>query len=1046
MSRNLVLQEGIGYDRRSFKLNGRRIFVNSAAIHYFRMPKEEWRDVLMKAKLAGMNCVDTYFAWNVHEPREGEWDFGGDRDCGAFLDLCAELGLWVIARPGPYICAEWDFGGFPWWLRQKDGIRYRANDRTFLKYVDQYFDRLIPIIRERQHSRGGNVILVQVENEYGYLHDDEAARDYMAYLRDGLISRGIDVPLITCVGSVEGTIEGANFWSHADEHYAKLTEKQPDLPKIVTEFWTGWFEHWGAPAATQKTADLYERRQMEALRAGFTGISHYMFFGGTNFGGYGGRTVGSSDIFMVTSYDYDAPLNEYGRITDKYLAAKKVSLFTQAIHEFLLESEEISAGDAGTARATTGLQLRGRQRGNERLWFAESLQEERENFHVTLGSGRTVPIMVKPGQIVPILDRIELWSGLLLTCNTFIAGNEEIGSVHTVIISADNGQRSYVELESREVIHWGQERPGNMRYKKSQDGRRITFDFFHFEQPQIIDLRIGGRPLRLIVMNRTLSDETWRVECDHGVCWAIGYKELDVAPSGEVWVVRGMLPMKPLLLGSWETLGLPSVRGEAGEPFASLKILDDSLAQQAQEVQQAQQWQQTQQIEQARQVKQAESSKLEVPQLASWKSTPLDLSSLTGARVDQPQGFSEFSQPFGYLVYECHIESAQEGTPQLILPAIQDTARVFLNGRQQALISEVGAAAVELRIPAGSSKLQILVQHMGSLNFSPYLGESKGISGPVYMDGNKQDLRRNWRVIRDTDSSTNSSMNSSMNFSMDSRTNSSMGSRTNSSMGSSMNPSEVSSHDFNAEVTADMKEIHLDEVLDEVSIWGDQPPLLRRTFSQGDYDKAVLVGAISDRLLINGQEVDMPEYQEWFAFHTVDISDYIIQGENTIEMRGAKAPLNRLELLSYRSSALLQDWKMSVIHAPVAYQSSNNLEQLDPNRFDPDRLKSEPFNPEPTWYSSTFPMPLVPSNRKPRLKLRLSGMSKGTIWLNGIDLGRYWQIGPQEDYKLPMAWLRKENELILFDEEGRSPIEVQLLYDDDSKDCWYRLGDDRTAE
>ena len=216
------VQTELTYDARSFYLNGERIFLNSATIHYFRMPKEEWRDVLMKAKLAGMNCIDTYFAWNVHEPEEGQWSFEGDNDCGAFLDLCAELGMWVIARPGPFICAEWDFGGFPYWLGMKEGVKFRENNETYLYYVQLYFDQIIPLIRKRQLSAGGTVILVQVENEYGYLMDDEAASPHMKMLRDGILERGIDVPLITCVGGAEGTIEGANFWSGADGHYANL--------------------------------------------------------------------------------------------------------------------------------------------------------------------------------------------------------------------------------------------------------------------------------------------------------------------------------------------------------------------------------------------------------------------------------------------------------------------------------------------------------------------------------------------------------------------------------------------------------------------------------------------------------------------------------------------------------------------------------------------------------------------------------------------------------------------------------------------------------
>lgn len=971
MSGNLLLQDGVSYDKHSFILNGRRTFLNSAAIHYFRMPKEEWRGVLWRAKQAGMNCVDTYFAWNVHEPQEGQWNFSGDQDCGAFLDLCAELGLWVIARPGPYICAEWDFGGFPWWLRQKEGIRYRANDATFLKYVDLYFDRIIPIIRERQHSQGGNVILVQVENEYGYLHDDEAARDYMAHLRDGLISRGIDVPLITCVGGVEGTIEGANFWSHADDHYAKLAAKQPELPKIVTEFWTGWFEHWGAPAATQKTADLYERRQMEALRAGFTGISHYMFFGGTNFGSYGGRTVGSSDIFMVTSYDYDAPLNEYGRITEKYLAAKRVSLFTQALNDFLLESAELPVHEV---RATEGLRIRGRQRGCEKLWFAESLREEREIFHVSLGEGRTLPVTAKPGQIVPILDRIELWKGLRLTCNTYIAGNEEVGSVHTVIISADNGQRSYVELEADADVECSHEI--DIRYEISQDRKRITFDFFHFEEPQIIQLSIGGKWLRIVVLNRTLSDQAWRME-GAAVRWAIGYKEVDVDGKGKTMAVRGSRHVKPLLLGQWETQGGTPIKRD------ELRVAENS------------------------EFMQAGRFRLETPELTAWQAASLDLNSLEGKRVDRPLAFSEFGQPFGYLIYECRIESDREQTSELIFPSIQDTARVFLNGRQQTLITQVGASGASLQLPQGVSKLQILVQHMGSLNFSPFLGEMKGISGPAYLGGTKQDLRREWRLLSAPEFSfSGADTGTDAVTSVDAATS------------PSADDSTGSGADTSKHVGPGSTLIHLNEVTGG----GDQPNLMR-TFDQGDYDQAVLVGAIGGNLRINGREVEMPEYQEWFSFHTVDISDYVINGVNTIEMTVGQTPLDRLELLSYDSTAVLRDWSMTGIRSPEKFQAYEERNSRQ----------------GPAWYQTTFSKPIVPDDRKPRLKLRMTGMSKGAIWLNGINIGRYWQIGPQEDYKLPMAWLREVNELVIFDEEGKSPSTVHLLYDEQSEENWHIL-------
>ena len=327
-------------DRQSFLVNGTRIFIHSGSVHYFRFPRSEWRGVLAKARLAGLNCIDTYLAWNFHEPREGRWEFEGDKDCAAFIKLCAELGLWVIARPGPYICAEWDFGGFPWWLRTKPGIKFREYNPIYLKYVDLYFDRVVPILARQQITNGGPVILVQVENEYGNLNPDPSAADsaYLAYLRDGLRRRGINVPLISCRGEVEGAIEAANFWSGADQHLINLARKQPDSPKLVTEFWSGWFENWGAGKANHKTPALLEKRIMEIIRAGFTGLNHYMFYGGTNFGSWGGRTVGDSNIFMTTSYDYDAPLNEYGGVTPKYYVAKRLGYFLRSAGPLSAES------------------------------------------------------------------------------------------------------------------------------------------------------------------------------------------------------------------------------------------------------------------------------------------------------------------------------------------------------------------------------------------------------------------------------------------------------------------------------------------------------------------------------------------------------------------------------------------------------------------------------------------------------------------------------------------------------------------------------------
>lgn len=1009
------VQSELTYDARSFFLNGRRVFLNSATIHYFRMPKEEWREVLLKAKLAGMNCIDTYFAWNVHEPEEGQWSFEGDNDCGAFLDLCAELGMWVIARPGPFICAEWDFGGFPYWLGTKDGVKFRENNETYLHYVNLYFDRLVPIIRERQLSAGGTVILVQVENEYGYLMEDAAASSHMNTLRDGLLQRGIDVPLITCVGGAEGTIEGANFWSGADGHYEKLRAKQPDTPKMVTEFWTGWFENWGGPAAIQKTAPLLERRIMEILRAGYTGISHYMFYGGTNFGGYGGRTMGSSDIFMITSYDYDAPLNEYGRVTPKYAVTKNLSYFVHAFGALIMETEEIPA-EQNQVRHPEGVSVRGRQAGNRKIWFLESHKDERETMHITLEEGRTLPVSLNPGQIVPVLDRVPIAEHVYLTAGSMITGNEMINGELTLFIVAASGQRSVVELEAGALSVTD----STVQVLVEHDSARnvYRFDLFHFQEPGTIHLEANGTPIRFIILDQETMNRTWRLEGTEqkGLRYAIGFDDVNVLPSGQI---TGMIsdPDRTItLLGDW-TDGERTLTGR--EFLASEENREQYGVQNSEE-----RITSTLSKSQAVPGRPGQDSIAGIQQQFPWTS-PIaptlshspDLSRVTltakqRSASAQPEDFSRYGQDFGYLLYECDFESPVEGMINLILPDIQDTARIIVNGVQQVLVRQVGAAGVQLQVVQGQNTLQILIQHMGRLNFSPYLGESKGLAGAVYLGGQVQDIRRGWRT--------------------------------------------------------DNGLVHLDEVNSL-----QESPLLSRSFTLDGMDRAILVGALSKGLRINGIEVPMEGYQDWFAFQTLDLSLYIRPREtNTLEMPYSPSPLNRLELITYPSQGELKDWRMAGMEAllpqqwekyeathrsieraaqPGVAKRGNCTASLVDNSSDdtvksatgtdsshlvPNSVPDHGSYGQPVWYRWQFAKPVVSGSQKVNLMLRLTGMSKGTIHVNGHHLGRYWQIGPQEDYKIPVAWLQEENELLLFDEEGRTPERVRFMLDALSRYPW----------
>ncbi|MFI6484398.1 beta-galactosidase family protein [Nonomuraea sp. NPDC050663] len=311
MSRNFVI------DGESFKLDGQDFRVLSGALHYFRVHPSQWAHRLRMLHAMGLNTVETYVPWNLHEPRPGEF-----RDLellGAFLDAAADEGLLAIVRPGPYICAEWENGGLPWWLTD---VRLRTSDPGYLRYVDRFFAELIPSVAERQITRGGNVIMVQVENEYGSYGTDQA---YLRHLADELIAHGIEVPLFTSDGpgdwwltggTVPGLLATVNFGSEPERAFETLKRHRPGEPLFCMEFWCGWFDHWAGEHITREPADAAD--SLERMLAMGASVNIYMAHGGTSFGSWSGANRHEAYHATVSSYDYDAPIAENGAPTEKF--------------------------------------------------------------------------------------------------------------------------------------------------------------------------------------------------------------------------------------------------------------------------------------------------------------------------------------------------------------------------------------------------------------------------------------------------------------------------------------------------------------------------------------------------------------------------------------------------------------------------------------------------------------------------------------------------------------------------------------------------------
>ena len=311
-----------------FLLDGEPFRVLAGALHYFRVHPGQWADRIHKARLMGLNTIETYVAWNAHEPVRGEWDATGWNDLGAFLDLVAAEGMHAIVRPGPYICAEWHNGGLPVWLTGMPGIGLRRSEPSYLAEVTTYLQRVYDIVAPRQIDRGGPVVLVQIENEYGAYGSDTA---YLEHLVQVTRDAGITVPLTTIDqptdqmlsdGRVDGVHLTGSFGSRAAERLATLRRHQPTGPLMCAEFWDGWFDWWGATHHTTSAAD--SAAELEALLSAGASVNFYMFHGGTNFGLTNGANHKGRYLPIVTSYDYDAPLDEAGRPTEKFFAFRDV--------------------------------------------------------------------------------------------------------------------------------------------------------------------------------------------------------------------------------------------------------------------------------------------------------------------------------------------------------------------------------------------------------------------------------------------------------------------------------------------------------------------------------------------------------------------------------------------------------------------------------------------------------------------------------------------------------------------------------------------------
>ena len=322
---------------KKFYMDSKPFDIYSGAMHYFRTVPEYWEDRLTKLKAAGFNTVETYVCWNLHEKKPGEFDFSGILDIEKYLEIAQKVGLYAIVRPGPYICAEWDFGGLPAWLLKDKNMQIRCMYPDYLKCVERFYKELLPRLVPHLESHGGTIIAMQVENEYGSYGND---KEYLRYVEKLTRDCGIDCLLFTSDGNTNNMISGGslpdiykvlNFGSRSRTAFNVLKGFENDGPNMCGEFWCGWFDHWRDKHHTRNSLEIVN--EIKGFIDNDASFNMYMFHGGTNFGFAAGANQNQGHGYepTVTSYDYCAMLTEWGDYTPAYHAVRKLLCEKQGI-------------------------------------------------------------------------------------------------------------------------------------------------------------------------------------------------------------------------------------------------------------------------------------------------------------------------------------------------------------------------------------------------------------------------------------------------------------------------------------------------------------------------------------------------------------------------------------------------------------------------------------------------------------------------------------------------------------------------------------------
>ncbi len=678
----------ISFDGRGFLINGQRTFIASGSLHYARVPRALWRDRLLRFKRAGFNTVQTYVFWNAHEPAPGIFNFKDENDLDGFLKEVKALGMYATVRVGPYICAEWDSGGYPVWLRFVPDVLVRQPNAPFESAVSRFMAKVMPIVAQNQIQRGGSVILVQLENEHPRGWGRDEPNDYFKRLRAQAVASGIQVPMFFSGLHHGSDPAGDNPWDSAGR----------TSPWYTTEFWPGWYNEYGPLSANDLRR--FDRGTWKILAYGGAGYNYYMLHGGTNFG-Y------TNDDEDASSYDYGAAVGQAGDLRPIYYKFKRAAFFARATQQVLADSTNAS-DDFKAAATDSNIRTTARRSVQGTILFLDNNGQAPVQTQVKIG-GATVPsrpLTIEAGEIVPIVTDYPLTPNVkIATCAARILNIVRQGNTTTLVIYGQPGSPAEVSFKLTGATVQGQLSP---QLTAGADGS-VTLASAFRDGPEVRSFTAGTQRIRVLTLDSSLADQTYFPEA-----------------GGRTWIVSGANYISDAVVNQGRlnlTIERPQQRTSAlltqvwGE--GNQAIFENPVVAYARRASPQSLPLSTWQVRDASAPAQPRFND------ASWK------------KSEQPLQMGADGDASAYAWYRTRVSAPKYGRYTLNVASLRDRAQVFVDGARVDA-SSVRRNSVALDLKAGAHALAIFAAHDGRPKLFGYLGpldtaDPKGIVGPATL-------------------------------------------------------------------------------------------------------------------------------------------------------------------------------------------------------------------------------------------------------------------------------------------------------------------------